>query len=193
MVSFRLFMRRKTRVILLSFILFSLVVLLVLAYVNYRLRSSIKVGFSSERGVELRIDNVHYSGTRDGRRAWDLEAERATRYEKEDRTILDRVRMVFFSGDDSSYVLIADRGEYMEGDGLVKVSGNVTVTSEEGYSLRTETLTYSTALKEIKTDDPVEIDSPFMNVKGVGLVIDVEEGRFSVLKDVRTVLRDALI
>ncbi len=186
-------MRRKSRVFLLGFIVLSLGLIVGLALVNFWLRSSVEVGFSTEKGVELRLNNVHYSGTKQGRRVWELEAQSATRYQKDGSTILEGVRMVFYTDRGAPYVLTANRGEYNEGSGLVKVSGHVKVTSEEGYSLKTDTLTYSTGSKEIRTDDPVEIDAPAMNIRGRGLVIKVEEGRFSVLSDVTTVLKDALI
>jgi len=86
----------------------------------------------------------------------------------------NRIKVVFFnpSGDTSS-ILLAERGWYVEKTGNVGAFGNVRVFSEKGDSLFTDTLMYNDSTRMIKSPSRVIIFRHGEKIEGNGLVSDV--------------------
>jgi LPS export ABC transporter protein LptC len=193
-------MKRKLRILLLGFIVLSLAGLIGIVLVNFVITPGHKsLPFKiQDSGVTIeKIRYTGYSAEDQGRREWELEADSATLLEKGDLTVFTDVKVVFFSKDGKTYTLMGREGNYNKRSGLISVAGEVTLVTEgsEGdtYRLETESLEYSTQSKMLTSAEHVEISSRAMRVTGVGLKIDVKEGRLSVLKDVRTVINDDVI
>ncbi|HHL39020.1 MAG TPA: LPS export ABC transporter periplasmic protein LptC [Deltaproteobacteria bacterium] len=190
-------MNRRLKGFLVTFIVLSVAALAALSLVNGRIKrevNAIRMTVDREAGMGVKIDNVRYSGMKEGRREWELEAETATYYKGEDLAVLDDVKAVLYS-EAGTYTLRGREGRYFGSAGRIDVSGGVTVVSVEagggGYRLETERISYFTDEKRISTDDEVRLFSAAFDVDGVGLRIDIDEGRLTVLDDVKTVLKDA--
>ncbi|MBI1911856.1 MAG: LPS export ABC transporter periplasmic protein LptC [Deltaproteobacteria bacterium] len=187
-------MNRKIRISLLAFIALSIIGLTALVFVHYETKDSYKVTFNQDRKFEVKIEKIHYSGTNsEGRIEWELVADSAKRTKDVDLTILSNVTLVFFSKQGEPYTLKAAEGRFKEGTGEVTVTGNVVVNSEEGYRVATESLNYSMKTKVITTDAEVELSSKGMNIKGVGLLAEVDKQSFQLLKNVRAVFSDTSV
>lgn len=142
-----------------------------------------------------------YSGEDDGRREWELEADSAELFRGEDLTVFKGVKVVFFSKDGDLYTLRSMGGTYSESAGVIALTGGVTLISsgDEGgvavgpdgsYSFRAKSVEYSTRSREVTSRGKVEIESDNFIVTGVGFEMDVEKSAFSILSDVKTVLKD---
>ena len=189
-------MRGKIKILLVGFIVLSLSGLIGIVLVNYHLKNTYRPFLKADGGVGLKVEDVRYFGTRDGRMEWELEADSATRFKGEDITVFDTVKMIFYPEDGSPYTFTGKKGRYSEKTGEIELSGDVVVvSSEDGYKLKTDVLRYLSDSGKVTTDSPVEIrfEDMGMKITGVGLVIEIKDGRFSVLKDVRTVVEDAFI
>ncbi|MBI5560193.1 MAG: LPS export ABC transporter periplasmic protein LptC [Deltaproteobacteria bacterium] len=168
----------------------SLLGLVITIFVNFRLRK----GYETIANIKgITINRVRYSGIKDNRREWELEADSATQLKGVDTVIFKNVRLVCYAKDEVSYTLTGKEGSYRMDSGDVTATGEVSVVSTDGYTLLTDSLTYSTGLRRVNTKARVRITSPKMDVTGTGLAMDVETGRISILNDVRTVLKDVSI
>ncbi|MBI5587288.1 MAG: LPS export ABC transporter periplasmic protein LptC [Deltaproteobacteria bacterium] len=181
-------MNRKLRVSLSSFIALSVAGLAVLVFIHYRTKNIYKITLTEDKKFGVRIDRVHYSGTKDGRLEWVLDADSAKRSRDEDLLVLDAVKLTFYSRDGKEYLLTAREGNYRESTGEVAVNGNVVVDSaSNGYRLTAETLNYSLKTKMVTSDVRVRITSKDMAVDGVGLSGEIDKEKFRLLKDVHAV------
>lgn len=186
-------MNRKIRISLSAFIALSLASLAILVFLHYQTKNTIKVTFTEDKKFGVKIDKVHYSGTKEGRVEWVLDAESAKRSKDDDLTVLNTVTAVFYMKNGSTLTVRADEGRYSESTGDINASGNVSVESKEGYSLKTETLRFSTKSRQITTDDPVKITSGGIDIDGTGLLVEIDSGKLVVLKKVKAVFKDTVI
>ncbi|GMR04726.1 MAG: hypothetical protein BMS9Abin23_0631 [Thermodesulfobacteriota bacterium] len=186
-------MKKGVRRAISAFIALSLVALVLMVIVYYSAKSGLGVKFTEEGDIGIQIDNIHYSNTRAGRVEWELDAKSATRFKKEDLMVFDAVKMVFYAKDGTPYRLKAREGRYLETRGEINARGDVEITSPGGYNLKTESIKYLSGPGELTSSDHVRILSESMDVEGVGLKVDIDDGRFYILKDVRAVLKDEAI
>lgn len=185
-------MNRKIRVSLSAFIVFSTLALVVLVVIHYNTREFTQADFKEDEKVQVRIDKIRYSGTRDGRVEWELEADTASRSKEEDLTVFENVKLTFYSRDGSPYVLTAREGLLQEAAGVIEVSGDVLVRSlEQGYSLRTTRLNYSVGAKEITTAERVYMTSGGIDIEGSGMLVLVDTGEVRLHEKVKAVFRDS--
>jgi len=184
-------MNRKVKTFLTAFIVVSVAALILLVLLHYRLKSKIKVTYEEEAGdIEVRIEGIHYTGTREGRLAWELLADSAVRGRASDDTTLEAVNFICYTADGHKITLKAPSGMFSESKGYVTASGGVDVTSEEGYRLRAQTVDFSTETRLISSEGHVRITSDRLDVTGVGMSVDVEHGVMKLNKDVHALIRD---
>jgi len=138
------------------------------------------------------ITKVQYSGIRDNRREWELTADSATQLKDRAVMVLKNVKLTYYTEQGLSYTLNGRQGSYSAEMGDITVEGGVTVLSQ-GYTMLTDSLTYSPKLRTVNTKARIRLSSPRMDVTGVGMIIETDTENIRVLKDVRAVLKDAVI
>jgi LPS export ABC transporter protein LptC len=138
------------------------------------------------RGVDMQLGSVHYEQTNeDAFKEWELNAQSAQYFKNENKIVLHRIALTFYSDDGKSYNLTAEQGELYTESMDIKVSGNVVVDTDEGYQVRTDSFKYNAQERKIVTDDKVTLISKEMVMTGKGMIVDLEEERLHILKDVR--------
>ena len=183
-------MNRKIRTALFTFIVLSIVTLAALVFIYYRADKVPKTSFEQDEQVRVKIEKIRYSGTKAGRVEWELEADSARRSKDEDLTLLEAVKVTFYARDSTSYVLTAQEGRFKEEAGEIEVSGDVVVRSSgDGYTIKTESLTYFVNDRKITTDERVKMTSRGIDLEGTGLVVLVDSQSFRLLRKVRAVFR----
>lgn len=184
-------MNRKIRISLSAFIAFSIIGLVVMVLIHYQTKENLGVKFKGDEKVQVRIDKIQYSGTKNGKVEWELVADSASRVKGEDLTVFENIKVTFYSRDGAPYVLTAKQGRFMEEAGEIFASGDVIVESPaENYRLKTETLKYGINTKEISSEDRVGITSDRLDVEGTGLLGSVDKKSFTLSEKVRAVFRD---
>lgn len=166
----------------------------VLAYINYSIKKQLPFTVESfEKTPEgaVRLEKLHYSGQKDGRLIWELDALSAVYNKEDDSMHLDGVDVRFYSEGGTSHTIRSNSGMYDGDTGLIEVAGDVRVTTDGGITLRTKRLSFLSSSNKIKTSEDVEITATGMLVTGTGFEMDIEGGGFKMLKDVRTYLTDA--
>lgn len=107
--------------------------------------------------------------------------------------VLKAVKVQFFNDNKSNYSVTGDVGET---DGISKdivIRGNVTTTSANGYSFKTETLRYSAKQKIMTSVDAVTMEGPSdktgkgFRLTGEKLLVDLAMNRMSILDKILTV------
>jgi len=184
---------RRMKTVLFLSVIASFSALIFFLVLHYRYGSIIDVGTVTVTKTGVTIDKVHYTEVKDGAVEWTLDADSANYIQEAGVTIFTNPKVLFYGQDGSVYTMTGSEGSYMKDSGNIEVSGHVLVVTGDGYTLATESLRYDTGTKEITTEELVTIDTKEMRIKGVGLLISIDRESFSVLDDVRTELRYALM
>jgi LPS export ABC transporter protein LptC len=137
--------------------------------------------------VDLALEDLHYTHNVDGQAEWTLDAVEAEYQREPGVADLNQVELTLYQNVDFGTVqLTADQGRYNQKMNLVDVWGNVTLYSERGDQLYTETLRYDVEKELLSTADPFRYLTQGTELTGTGLRVDVASGRISVSSDVRT-------
>ncbi|MFQ5586023.1 MAG: LPS export ABC transporter periplasmic protein LptC [Thermodesulfobacteriota bacterium] len=170
---------------------FSLLIFFLVLHYRYGALIDVASVEITETGVKL--DRIHYTEAKGGAVEWTLEADSANYLKERALTIFENPKVLFYGKDGSSYTLTGSEGRYMNDSGDIEMSGNVRVVADDGYTLATRSLRYDASAKQISTDERIRLDTREMRIEGIGLLISIDREGFSVLDDVRTELRYALM
>lgn len=181
-------MNQKIRLTLSSFIAVSIIGLVILIFAHYRTKDNIKVVIDTDKRIGVEITGLHYSGTGANGVLWRLDAARARRMKGAEVADIEDITAVFQTSDNIPYTLTAKEGRFKESDGTLHLFGGVVMESKAGEKLTTESLDYFQSSREITTRDPVTITSSAIEIKGVGLRVELDTGKVRILKDVKAVV-----
>jgi len=76
----------------------------------------------------------------------------------------------------------------MKGRKEIEVRGNVVITSSDGYRVTTDSLRYEEEKQRIFTEDPIRMEGKGVQVRGVGIVVDLTTKKLFILRKVQTVI-----
>ncbi len=184
-------MKKIAQLVLPAFIIISLAGLVILVSLYYRTNSGKKeVILTEDKDIGVKIDDLNYSNTRDGRTVWKLKAKEATRFKSRESMVLNGIKLLFYAKDGGVFTMKARDGTYNESKKLLLAGGDVVVLSPEGFTLKTDSIRYETASGRITSKDPVSITTKSMDVQGVGFSVNIESGNMFIKHNVRAVIRD---
>ena len=187
-------MTRKARILVVVFIIASVIGLTALVAIRYMAAKGFQVVMSDDEKIGLKISDIHYSRTREGRTEWVLDADSAASFTGGDELLFNSVTLIFYAGDGSAYSLKAATGSFSESTGDVYAKGDVLVESEDGsYSLKTGSLKYSSVDRNATTDDRVKILAKDLQIEGEGLVLEIDTEKLLILDDVKVLIKGAAI
>ena len=140
---------------------------------------------SLPKNIDVSLQKIHYSETKDGVKKWDLVADKAE-FDKVDEVIrLTGIRLdVAVGGKTGDIVLTSDRGDYFTKNKNVDLLGNVTAKSASGMEFSTAKASYLAEKSLIRTADPVRFSDGSLKVQGVGMEYKVETRMLKILRDV---------
>jgi LPS export ABC transporter protein LptC len=119
--------------------------------------------------ADLRLKDIFLVEDKKGQKAWELKAKWAKMYREAGKTLFEDIHVIVFLRDRRPIHITALRGEMDNSTRDLIAEGNVEVVSEEGYSLRTERLTWFAGKREIVTDAAVRAAGQNLRVSGRGL------------------------
>ena len=187
-------MTRKVRILIAAFIVVSVIGLAALVTVRYMAKKGFEVVITGDDKFGVKVSDIHYSRTREGRLEWVLDADSAVSFTGSDEMNFNSVTLLFYAKDGSTYTLKAREGNFSESTGEVSVKGDVSVESEDGlYRFKTDSLKYSSADSRAMTDDRVEILVKDLLVSGEGFIAEVDEEKIFILNNVKALLKDPVI
>lgn len=122
------------------------------------------------KNIDVSLQKIHYTETRDGVKKWDLVADRADYDKSRDVTHLTGVRLVV-TGDRTTgdITLTANRAEYHNASRDVGLVGKVVARSASGMEFTTNSVTYIAARSVVRTSDRIRFIDKTLKVEGVGM------------------------
>ncbi len=136
--------------------------------------------------ADLQLDRMKYTETREGVKEWELEAASVRYFQDENMVFLEKVKATFFGKNQESYTLVGERGRFNTQTKAIEVFDGVRIETSDGYRIQTQTLEYRAEKRELRTSDPVEMSGPQLDVRGTGLVVELDHQRLKILKQVTT-------
>jgi LPS export ABC transporter protein LptC len=136
------------------------------------------------KNVDVSLQKIHYTETKQGVKQWDLVADKVE-YDK-DREIarLSGIRLVLAGNRQTGDItLTADQGEFSNKTKDVHLVGNVVARSASGMEFTTSQADYRAASSMIESSARVKFTDGKLTLEGVGMELK------TVTKDVR-ILRD---
>ncbi len=163
-------------------IIVSIIGIVTVVYVNYR-----KISANPEKlitmfkpGVDMTIDEIHQTATRNGRKEWQLDATSAQYIDSEKKVRLDNLGMIFFLEDQQQIQLTADSGTLETESQNVSVKGQVELRNKDAL-LNTDELHYRHEKRFIFSETPVTISGDDFQLSAERMTLDLSK-RKAVLK-----------
>jgi LPS export ABC transporter protein LptC len=182
---------KKTKIALLLSILLIGGIVLVSLWVNLQnrkktLEEAEKVPKISTEGADQRLEKIRFVEEKHGRKTWELEAKAISQYQGEDVLFLEDVRVVYYLKDGRSVTISGNQGKVHQNSKNMELTGNVLLTSTDGYRLKTQSMSYQHSNKRVTTSDPVEFEGEQIRLTGIGMMVDMEAKTFKILSQART-------
>lgn len=184
---------RKTKVVIL------LLIVLVGGLVFVSLRANLRARKASEAveklhdvstgGADMQLKKIRFVEDKQGQKTWELEAESVQQYQEQNMMVLEDVKVTFYAKEGRIIYLTGKQGKVYQDTKNVDLLGDVVLTSNDGYRLKTHSASYRHSERTVSTADPVEIDGEQIRLTGKGMVVDVEAKTFKILSQVKTQLR----
>ena len=185
---------KKTRIFLISFAILAVFTIVGVFVIKYDVDKETRESSDSVTPeADMTIKNIHYVKTNLGVKEWELEASSGQYFKNRGISIFKNVRVKVFLKDGKPMTLVGDEGKVATDSRDIKVWGNVVASSEEGYQFYTQSLEYCSENRSIFTEDKIAFVGNGMEVRGVGITIDVDGERFFVLNDVSTTLKNVRV
>jgi len=185
-------MKRLKIAILLSIVLIGGIVLVSLrANLQARKASNAaeKVSKVSTEGADMQLKKIRFVEDKQGQKTLELEADSVHQYQEQNVMVLEAVKVTFYAKEGRIIYLTAKQGKVYQDSKNVDVSGDVVLTSSDGYQLKTHSAFYRHSEKTVSTDDPVEIEGEQLRLTGKGMLVNVDDKTFKILSDVKTQVR----
>lgn len=137
--------------------------------------------------ADLSLEEIHYIETKGDKKEWELWAKSGQHFRQDDYTTLQDLTVTFYAEEGRIVTLRGDKGS-MKGRNEIEVQGDVVITSSDGYRVTTNSLRYEEEKRCIFTEDPITLEGKGLQVKGVGVVVDLTTQKLRILRKVQTVI-----
>lgn len=135
------------------------------------------------------LKEIHFVEDKHGQKTWELRAKSVQVYQDENISVLEDVKVTYYAKEGRTFFLTSKTGKVNQQSKDVDLEGDVVLTTSDGYKLRTQSASYRDSEKMIRSSDPVDIEGDQVHITGKGMLVDVENKTFKILKEVKTELR----
>jgi LPS export ABC transporter protein LptC len=135
--------------------------------------------------ADLEVKNVLYREVGGDGNKWEIRAKKASYLRKQNLAYFDQVEVKLFFPDGKVMVLAAEKGQLDTTTRDMKISGNVGVTSVSGERFATDYLQYSAAGQRLYTDAAVLMETPRLQIRGVGMSLSLPNKDIVLFSKVR--------
>ena len=185
-------MKRIKVAVLIALILISGIVLVSL-WANLRERKASeaveKRPTVSTEGADMRMEKIRFVEDKHGQKTWELEAKSVLQYQDQNMMVLEDVKVTFYAKEGRTFFLTGKQGKVHQDSKNMELVGEVMLTSDDGYRLKTHSVSYRNSEKVVSTPDPVEIEGDQIHLTGKGMLVQMEKKTFKILGQVKTQLR----
>jgi LPS export ABC transporter protein LptC len=135
--------------------------------------------------IDVSLNKIHFTETREGVKKWDLVADRAEYDKREDVTHLTGVRLIVDTGGKMGDItMTAPRADYHNVTRDVRMDGKVFAKSSSGMEFTTEDAEYIAARGVIVSGGRVRFSNGKLTIEGVGMEFRPETKNLRILNGV---------
>ena len=137
------------------------------------------------KNIDVSLKQIHYSEEKDGKKKWDLLADKAE-YDKGGELVhLSLIHLTIPpDGDAGEAVVTSDRADYNTKTRDVELIGNVVAKGASDMEFTTGRISFDNAKGVLRTTDRVKFTKGNLTVDGVGLELVLDRKKAKVLKQV---------
>jgi LPS export ABC transporter protein LptC len=141
------------------------------------------------------IQNFHRIEVRDGKKAWELEADEAQYLQERNQVVVRKPRTTLYTKEGEKVTVTGDQGSVeFNGKDLQKALLHDSVEIHvRGFVIRADDAVYDRATEKIVARGPVTIDGEQLQVAGNDMTVWVKESRFELEKPVRVTLSPKMV
>jgi len=181
---------RRAKFIILVFIVLIGGIVAVSLWVNIEGRKALdkreKLPDIQIEGMESRLEKIQLVEDKEGKRTWELEAKSIQQEQDTKVLILEDVKVTYYSKEGRTFTVTGKKGKVNQESKDVEITGDVVLTTSDGYRLRTDSAAYTHQTRKVSTPDPVEIEGELVRLVGKGMLVDMEAQTFKILSQVKT-------
>ena len=148
-------------------------------------------GKASENEPEQKMAGVHLVESQKGTRDWELFAKDAEGAQGNASWLLKTVKVQFYNKEEIDFVVTGQSGKIdMKSKGM-KITGDVKITSTNGYVFKTDEVLYDSLKRLIVSHGPIAMQGPKdeqgegLKVDGSQMVVEIEQSRMLVKDQIR--------
>jgi LPS export ABC transporter protein LptC len=136
------------------------------------------------------IQNFHRIEIRDGKKAWELEADEAQFLQDQNQVLVRKPRTTLYMKDGEKVTVTGDQGTVaFQGKDLQAATLHDSVVIHvRGFVIRANDAVYDRATDQIVAKGPVQIEGEQVQVAGNDMTVFVKESRFQLEKTVHVTL-----
>lgn len=148
-------------------------------------------GKEASKDVDQSIKGMHMIETQEGRKEWELWADKANSIKAQEILELEHVKTVFFSNSGVTFTVTGNKGIVQVKTKDLRIEGDVVTRSSNGYVFRTESMEYASKVRLLTATNRVEMFGPrdseghTLHLTGIGMKASVEGSSIEILSDVR--------
>ena len=131
-----------------------------------------------EKDVEQVLHGSHLIESKGDKKLWELDAEVARKKMHSEDLKMDEVKVKFYGENEVFYNAVGKNGFVGDNQKKLEISGDVEITSSNGYVLNTEVIYYETVNRTIDGPKKVKILGP-PDLKGDGGPLHMRSDRFT--------------
>lgn len=131
-----------------------------------------------KQDVEQVLSGSHLIESQGEKKLWELEADQARKSKGSTDWRLDQVLVKFFGANSVYYNVVGKNGFVGENQKKLKISGDIVITSSNGYVLNTEVIYYRTDTRGIEGPGAVTLKGPPEKKDSDGGALYMESDRF---------------
>lgn len=182
---------KKTKLFIISLIILAIFAVIIIFITNYKEHwNQVEIINSVISKADVTIKNVHYIKTNRGVKEWEIKAGSGQYFKNKDMGTFKDIKVTIFLKDAKPLTLTGNEGKVITNTKDIEIWGNVVVSSDNRYQFHTQSLKYSSKKKEIFTQDKINFTGYGMELSGLGMIIDIDRGRFFVLNNVSTKVKN---
>ncbi len=145
---------------------------------------------AEKNAAEQKMEGVHLVESRKGRRDWELFSERALAFESRNMWELQKVKVQFYNQDRIDFTVNGKEGSINTKSRDMKIHGNVTLSSANGYLFESNEVRYESENRQIVSPGVIRMKAPRdehgeeMILKGQEMVVLVDQSKMIVKNEV---------
>jgi len=145
----------------------------------------------SRGDADIVLSQISFVQTRNNLKDWELTAEEAQFYEEGQTASLKNISVVMESDQGAPLTLTGDRGQMDAGGKTFSMQGGrepVTVRLNNGYTIKTNSLSWVAESRVIQTEDPVEISGQGVAISGEGMRMFLDRSEVRLMRNVHATM-----